>query len=53
MVKLMADLKIQLETLAYLAMHANSPSERRELDELLRQTETQIDESEVRETVAA
>lgn len=52
----MAEIMSQLERIAYLAGKAASVAERRELDELLRQTETQIDAEpadEVREVVAA
>jgi len=48
----MAEMKTQLETLAYLAAHADSVQERRELDELIRLTETQVD-SEVEVVLAA
>ena len=47
----MTEIMLQLELLAYLAGRADTVRERRELDELLRETETQIDES-VEELVA-
>ncbi|KKL25598.1 hypothetical protein LCGC14_2403670 [marine sediment metagenome] len=40
----MAEIMTQLEALAYLASQANSVKERRELDEILRETETKVDE---------
>jgi len=42
-VETMAEIKMQLETLAYLASSAMSVQDRRDLDELLRLTATQID----------
>jgi hypothetical protein len=42
----MAEIMSQLEVLAYLAGRADSVQARRELDELLRLTETQVDASE-------
>ena len=42
----MAEIKSQLETLAYLAGTAVSVADRRELDELLRSTDTKIDADE-------
>lgn len=42
----MAEVMSQLEALAYLAKTAASVAERRELDELLRQTETRVDADE-------
>jgi len=42
-VETMAEIKMQLETLAYLAGSAMSVQDRRDLDELLRLTATQID----------
>jgi hypothetical protein len=39
----MAEIELQLEKIAYLAAHANSVSERRELDELLRESDIEID----------
>lgn len=50
----MAEIMLQLETLAYLAVHANTVRERRELDELLKASETKIDAVEkVPATVAS
>ena len=43
----MAEIKRDLEMLAYLAAQADSVQERRELDELLRGSETAVDEAEV------
>lgn len=42
-VKNVAEIMSQLELIAYLAGSASSVADRRELDELLRQTDTQID----------
>ena len=39
----MAEIMSQLELIAYFARTASSVADRRELDELLRQTETQVD----------
>jgi hypothetical protein len=39
----MAEIKFQLESLAYLAGSAMSVADRRRLDELLRWTETHVD----------
>ena len=39
----MAETKLLLEKLAYLAVHADSVRDRRELDELLRESEIEID----------
>jgi hypothetical protein len=53
----MAEIMSQLEKLAYLAGSAASVADRRELDELLRETDTQVDgetvETESLTTVAA
>lgn len=38
-----AEVMSQLEKIAYLAAQADTVKERRELDELLRQTQTEID----------
>jgi len=42
----MAEIMLQLETLAYLAVNANSVRERRELDELLKLSDVEIDVDE-------
>jgi hypothetical protein len=39
----MTEVMTQLEAIAYLASQADSVKDRRELDELLRQTDTRID----------
>lgn len=44
----MAEIMSQLETLAYLAGSALSVDERRELDALLRESETKVDEMPTR-----
>lgn len=43
----MAEHMLLLERLAYLAVHADSVRDRRELDELLRESEIEIDAVEV------
>lgn len=49
----MAEIMLQLERIAYLAGRANTVEERRELDELLRTTETSVDDSAEEMPVAA
>ncbi len=41
----MAEIMLQLEKIAYLAGRADSVKDRRELDEILRTTETSVDDA--------